>query len=121
MKTLITFIFIGMISFSFAQYPDTTYEDKKERKQAKEIVNAYDKQLALDAAQFPIFLDKVEDYLILRKKAKATLEGKEELDALTELMVKETFEMQDLLTRPQYQLYKKIRQDIQPLKTVKSD
>jgi hypothetical protein len=118
MKKLITLIFLCAISFSYAQYPDTTYEDKEEREHAKKIVAAYDKELGLDGAQYPIFLDKVEDYIVLRKKAKATLKGQEELDALTELMVKETLEMQDLLTRPQYILYKKIRQEIQPIKIV---
>tara|TARA_R110002049_G_scaffold307794_3_gene509522 strand:+ start:343 stop:459 length:117 start_codon:yes stop_codon:yes gene_type:complete len=33
-------------------------------------------------------------------------------------MVKESLEIKDILTRIQYQVYKKIRQDIQPLKSI---
>lgn len=106
-------------SLAFAQYPDITYEGQTIRKQAERITIAYDKQLGLDGDQYPIFFDKVKDYLVLADKAKKNLEGKEELDALTELMVEETLEMQDLLTREQYVIYKKVRQEIQPIKVVK--
>ena len=43
------------------------------------------------------------------------------MDALTELAIKESLDMQDILTRIQYNLYKKIRQDIQPIKLVNPD
>lgn len=121
MKKSFTLIVLFFTTLAFAQYPDDSYETKKIRKAAEKIAKAYDAQLGLDGDQYPIFLDKVEDYLVLSEKAKKDLDGIEELNALTKLMVKESLEMKDLLTRIQYQVYKKVRQDIQPLKALKSD
>ena len=45
-------------------------------------------------------------------------EGREELSALTELQVQETLDMNDILTRIQMQVYKKVKPEIQPLKMV---
>lgn len=118
MKSVSILITVLFTSLAFAQYPDTTPGSAEIREQAKEITIEYNKQLALDGDQLPIFQDKVEDYLVFSYRVKRDLEGREELDALTELMVKETLEMQDILTRPQYIVYKKIRQDIQPIKIV---
>ena len=118
MKNIINAVILLFTVFAFAQYPDTTPGSREIREQAKELTIAYDQQLALDGDQLPIFQDKVEDYLVLSYKIKEDLEGKEELDALTELMVKETLDMQDILTRPQFIIYKRIRQDVQPIKVV---
>lgn len=118
MKKLSTLIILLFSCITFAQYPDTTPGSQEIREQAKELTTKYDQQLGLDGAQLPIFEDKVEDYLVLSLKIKNDLNGREQLDALTQLMVKETLEMQDILTRPQFIVYKKIRQDIQPIKTV---
>ena len=52
---------------------------------------------------------------------KESYEGKAELDALTKLAVKESLDMQDILTRMQFNRYKQIRQDIQPIKVVEAD
>ena len=121
MRVLFTFLFIAITTTAFAQYPDITYESKSIRAKAKKITQAYDKQLGLDGKQYPIFLDKIEDYLVLANKAKENLKGKEELDALTKLMANQALDMQELLTRPQYNLYKRIWQDIQPIKVLKSN
>ncbi len=121
MKKIFTVFLIFFTTLAFAQYPDNTNETKKIRQDAEKITKAYDAQLGLDGTQYPIFLDKVQDYLVLSKKAKKDLDGIEELDTLTKLMVKESLEMKDLLTRIQYQVYKKVRQDIQPLKALKTD
>ncbi|TBN06730.1 hypothetical protein EYD45_02275 [Hyunsoonleella flava] len=118
MRHIFLLLLLSFTSLAFAQYPDTTYESPEIRKEAKQIVQTYDAQLGLDGAQEPIFLDKIEDYLVLTHNAKKNLDGKEELDALTSLMAKQSLDMQDILTRPQFQLYKKIWQDIQPIKII---
>jgi len=115
---ILIFLFTTTI---FAQYPDTIYSTEETRKMAQEITSAYDAQLGLTGRQWPIFENKIKDYLELSQKVKDTYEGRDELDALTELAVKESLDMQDILTRIQYNLYKKIRQDIQPIKVVDID
>lgn len=121
MKNLSIIILVLFTTVAFAQYPDNTPGSEEIRKRAKELTIMYDQELALDGDQLPIFQDKVEDYLVMANQIKKDLDGKEELDALTQLMIRETLEMQDLLTRPQLIVYKKIRQDIQPLKVVEVD
>lgn len=118
MKTIYTFILMLSTTFTFAQYPDVSHESRAVKKEAEKITNIYDAQLGLDGNQLPIFQDKVEDYIGLSNKVKKDLDGKAELDALTSLMVKESLEMKDILTRIQYNVYKKIRQKIQPLKNI---
>ena len=119
MKTICTLVIIFFTRLSFAQYPDTIYSNKETRKMAQEITSAYDAQLGLTGRQLPIFQDKIKDYLELSQKIKADYDGKAELDALTQLAVEESLDMKDILTRIQYNVYKKIRQDIQPIKVVK--
>lgn len=121
MKRVLTLTFLLLTASLFAQFPDTYYETKEIREKAEKLTMIYDAQLGLDGTQLPIFQDKVADYLTLSEKVKKEFDGKEELDMLTRLMVEESLEMQDLLTRIQYNVYKKIRQDIQPLKIVDTD
>jgi hypothetical protein len=119
MKTIHALVLMLFTTLSFAQYPDTIYSSKETRKMAQELTSAYDAQLGLTGRQLPIFQDKIKDYLELSQKAKAKYAGRAELDALTQLAVEESLEMKDILTRIQYNVYKRIRQDIQPIKVVK--
>ncbi|MFH6772659.1 hypothetical protein V8G58_12010 [Gaetbulibacter aestuarii] len=118
MKYLKTLIFICITHIAFAQYPDTTIETPEIRAKAEKLTAIYDAKLGLDGTQLPIFQNKVADYLTLSKEIKESYKGKEALDKLTQLMVKESLEMKDLLTRIQYNQYKKIRQSVQPLEVV---
>lgn len=119
MKYLITISLLFLTQIAYSQYPDTTIETPEVREEAKRLTKIYSAELGLDGTQLPIFEDKVGDYLTLREEVMETYQGKEALDKLTQLMVKESLEMKDLLTRIQHNKYKKIRQAIQPLKTVK--
>lgn len=116
MKHTLNILIFLFTTTLFAQYPDTIYGTAETRKMAQEITSVYDAKLGLTGTQWPIFENKIRDYLELSQKIKNTKEGAAELDALTELAVKESLDMQDILTRIQYNLYKKIRQDIQPIK-----
>ncbi|MFH4969095.1 hypothetical protein V8G61_12890 [Gaetbulibacter sp. M240] len=118
MKTIITFCALLLCNIVLAQYPDNTIETPEVRAEAERLTEIYSAELGLDGTQLPIFEDKVGDYLTLRKEVIETYQGKEALDKLTQLMVKESLEMKDLLTRIQYNKYKKIRQTVQPIKTV---
>ena len=113
---LIALAICATMQLAHAQYPDFTYESPKIKAQARNLTKVYDAELALDGEQIVIVQDKIEDYLVLSNSVKKNLEGQEELDALTELMIKETLDMQDVLTRPQYERYKQIRQRVQPIK-----
>lgn len=118
MKYLITLIGLICFKITFAQFPDTTIETPEVRAKAEKLTEIYNAQLGLDGSQLPVFENKVADYLTLAKEIRSAYKGKEALDKLTKLMVKESLEMKDILTRIQYNEYKKIRQSIQPLKIV---
>lgn len=118
MKYLAILIILLTTTATYAQYPDTTYANRQERKIAWDITNAYNKELGLDGDQLPIFHQKIQDYLVRSNEIKAAYQGKAELDALTKLRVDQALDMKNLLTRQQYDVYKRISQNIQPVKQV---
>lgn len=118
MKTLLTVTFLLMTSFGYAQYPKMEATSDRIKTKAHELTTEYNKQLVLTGEQIPLFEETVEDYLVKAETISNTLDGKAELDALLELSVKETLRMNDILTQPQYRLYKKIKLKLQPLKTI---
>lgn len=118
MKTIVT-ILIALMSFtSYAQYPSTTTSTDI-KKAADQLTNKYSAQLALTGVQIPLFKNVVEEYMLKAEKTIDAFEGRKELDVLVELQARETLEMNDILTRLQYQLYKKLKYDYQPLKVIK--
>lgn len=118
MKTIFT-LFIIFISFtSNAQYPPVATPGHIQAK-ANQLTEDYNKQLALTGIQIPLFKNVVEEYLVKAEKTIQTLKGREQLNMLVELQARETLEMNDILTQPQYALYKKLKFEMQPLKTIK--
>ena len=104
---------------SFSQgYPPVEDASSKTEVIASEIANAYDRQLSMTAEQKALFKIRVEDFLIRRKEITASKKGKEQLDALVNMQAEETLAMNDILTRPQMDVYKRIKTEIQPLKIV---
>ncbi|WP_431134069.1 hypothetical protein [Psychroserpens mesophilus] len=122
MKTKITLLilFLSLTFVNAQHYPPVSDSSQKIEEQSKDIVDAYDRELAMTAKQRALFQLKVEDYLMLRKKIESNYDGREELDALVEMQAQETLDMNDILTRIQMQLYKKIKPTIQPLKEVEN-
>lgn len=118
MKTLITILTLFITSHAFAQYPQVTPDSDNTKYQAEQLTDKYNSQLALTGIQLPLFKEVVEKYILLANEAKDQYEGKEELDMLLELQARETLQMNDILTQPQYRLYKKLKYDYQPLKIV---
>lgn len=88
---------------------------------ATKITQEYDNHLALDVKQYMLFEKKVEEFLIREKIIHQNFKGKDKLDMLYKLRKAETLEMRNILTRPQFDLYKRIKQQIQPLAKVNTD
>lgn len=118
MKSIVTILLVLTTSFCFAQFPKTTTTSDRIEAMANELTESYNKQLVLTGVQIPLFKKVVEEYMIKSEKVMEQLDGREELDALVELQARETLEMNDILTQPQYRLYKKVKYELQPLKIV---
>ncbi len=121
MKTILFTILISSISFySYAQYPAEVVSDSI-RTEAEQLAHKYSAQLALTGVQIPLFKNVVEEYMLKAANTIETFEGRKELDALVELQARETLEMNDILTRLQHRLYKKLKYDYQPIKVIKTN
>ncbi len=120
MKTKITTLLLFLsLTLGFAQqYPPVNDGSLNVEAKADSITDAYDRELSMTAKQKALFKLKVEDYLIKRQMIESKYEGRKELSAFTELQVQETLDMNDILTRIQMQVYKKVKPEIQPLKMV---
>lgn len=123
MKTNISlFLIVFSLTFGFAQqYPPLSDGSPEIEAKAHYITEAYDNELAMTAKQKALFKLKVEDYLIRRKEIESKYEGKEELTVLAKLQTNETLNMNDILTRIQMKVYKRIKPEIQPLKIVENE
>lgn len=116
---IITFLLIGFNSFS----QDTFFQESnpEAKKEAIKITNEYNRELALTGKQQLLFQKKVEKFLIERHKIEKEFSGKEKLNLLLKMQTEETAEMNDVLTRLQLNLYKKIKPNIQPLEIVSQE
>ncbi len=118
MKKLVTLL---VLFFAFTVFSQDTYFQKgndKQEEKAKKLTEKYDLQLSMSGEQRLLFQKKVTEFLIRAEDVKEKYKGKEKLDLLYALQKNETAEMQDILTRPQHNLYVKIRDNLQPLATV---
>lgn len=119
MKKLIPIFLLLLFSLSVsAQDPFLQKSNPEAKKEAIKLTDRYDLELALTGEQKLLFQQKVEEFLIRRQKVEKNLSGKEKLDFLYQLKEQETAEMGDILTRPQLEVYKEIRPNIQPLDVV---
>lgn len=119
MKRLATLILFFTISTGFAQgYPQIEGASSSITETADSITDAYDQKLSMTSQQKAIFKIRVEDFLKIRQNIMATKTGKDQLNALVNLQAEETLAMNDVLTRLQMRVYKKVKREIQPLKVV---
>ncbi|WP_179345012.1 hypothetical protein [Winogradskyella ursingii] len=115
MKTIIyTLIFAFTLQLS-AQDPILQTDDESIEERAAKITDKYDEQIELDAKQNILFKKKVEQFLQREEKIRANYKGKAMLNEIKKLRIAETMEMRNVLTRPQLELYKKLKPKIQPL------
>ncbi|WP_299336546.1 hypothetical protein [uncultured Psychroserpens sp.] len=118
MKKLILLL-ISLITYNtYAQDSMLQSNNEQLEDKAVKITQTYSDQLSLTGKQFMLFQKTVEEFLIRREKIENAYKGKEKLKLLYEMQEVETKEMNDILTRPQLDLYKKIKLEIQPLDKV---
>jgi len=116
-KTLIIFA-VMFSSILSAQDVYTQQNTEAHDAEAEQITKEYNKQLSFDADQFVLFEKKIEEFLIKRAKIEDRYQGKEKLDMLYRMQARETVEMKNILTRPQLKVYKRIKNEIQPIAVV---
>lgn len=112
MKKIFTILAFLITTTIVAQDTFTQKHSEKLEERATEIAKAYDKQ-------FMLFEKKVEEFLITRNKIENNFTGKTKLAKLYNMQREETAEMADILTQIQLDIYKQIKDDIQPLDEVK--
>lgn len=117
-KLLLLALFITSFS-AFSQDPFLQNSNPAAENEAIKITNLYIPKLSLTGEQQLLFQRKVEEFLIRRYKIEANFKGREKLDMLYKLQQEETGEMNDILTRPQLQVYKELKPTLQPLETIK--
>ena len=116
---LLLTLFLGINVF--AQDPMLQKNNQALDEQAKELTQTYSKELALNGEQIGMFENKVEEFLIRSEKIKKEFQGRKMFEMLYTLQARETAEMDNILTRPQLELYKQIKPRIQPLEELDMD
>lgn len=123
-RTMKTILFITTLLFTFnLSAQDQILQNNNEALEtiAMTITKTYDDQLGFNGKQFILFEKKVEEYLIREEKIHKQFVGKEKLDLIYKLRKAETMEMRNILTQPQFDLYKRIKAQIQPLAIIDID
>ena len=118
MKKIVSILILLLSISAFSQDPVFQKSYAIAEEEAIKITNSYDLELSLTEKQELIFQQKVEEFLIRKSKIEDGFSGKKKLDLLYQMQQEETAEMNDILTRPQLVVYKKIKPSIQPLETV---
>ena len=118
MKPLITILLFLFTLQITAQDPILQHDKDTFEAKASQLTAKYDAQLALDSKQRNLFRRKLEEFLIREKKINEEFEGKEKLNLLYRLRKAESLEMRNILTKPQFDLYKQIKPKLQPLAVV---
>ncbi|WP_179007018.1 hypothetical protein [Winogradskyella forsetii] len=119
-----TTLFIITLLFTFnlsAQDPILQKDHEALQVTATKIAKTYDDQIGLDGKQFILFEKKIEEFLIKEEEIHENYEGEEKLDLLYKLRKAETMEMRNILTQPQFDLYRRIKPQLQPLAMVNTD
>ncbi|TXD68449.1 hypothetical protein [Aequorivita lipolytica] len=121
MKKLVAIVLL-FISFSaFSQDPYLQKSNATAKEEAVKITDNYNLELSLTGEQQLLFQQKVEEFLIRRYKVESELKGREKLTVLYQLQNEETKEMNNILTRPQLEVYKQVKPNIQPLERVSKE
>jgi hypothetical protein len=88
------------------------------KNEAIRITTEYNRELAFTGEQELLFRQKIEEFLIRKSQIEKDFNGQKKVELLSALQREETREMNDILTRLQMEFYKKVKPQIQPLKTV---
>lgn len=119
MKNLLLLITILMAPI-IVMAQDTFFQNSNEnvRSEAIRITTEYNRELAFSGEQELLFRQKVEEFLIRKNEIEKSFRGQKKIDLLSALQREETREMNDILTRLQMEFYRKVKPQIQPVKTV---
>ena len=104
----------------FAQDAYFQEADQEVHEAAKKLVETYTPELVLSGNQLLQFESKVKEFLIRRSRVDAEqhMTTREQLKLLKRISKQENAEMQNILTRPQFRRYVKIKRKIQPVYVV---
>lgn len=99
---------------------DAFFQNSNEnvRSEAIRITTEYNRELAFSGEQELLFRQKVAEFLIRKNEIEKAFSGQKKIDLLSALQREETREMNDILTRLQMEFYRKVKPQIQPVKTV---
>ncbi|MDC7993531.1 hypothetical protein [Altibacter sp. HG106] len=120
MKKILLLGLLLIATGAFAQDAFLQKDNDEMEARAEVLTQRYNEELALTPKQMTLFQKKVEEFLIRAESIRMKTEGKNEMDALAELQIQEITEMNNVLTQPQMDLYKKMRPVMQPIGEVSS-
>ncbi len=115
MKKILLVLLLLITTGMFAQDPMLQKDNEEMEARAEWLTQQYNEELALTPKQQLLFQKKVEEFLIRAESIRMKTEGKNEMDALAELQIQEITEMNNVLTQPQMDVYKKLRPVMQPI------
>lgn len=118
MKNLIIVLTVLISTTAFSQDPFLQKDTDDYELRADALTETYNAELALTSKQELLFKKKVEQFLPRYDKIRERYEGREKLNRLLSLGEEESAEMRDILTQPQFNLYVKLKEKIQPLGVV---
>jgi hypothetical protein len=102
-----------------AQDPYLQKDDELAEAQATTLMKMYQDDLGMTVDQALQFRAKATEFMIRHNEIqKERLPASEKLKLLRELSRQETAEMANILTQPQYRLYRKLKKSYQPIAVV---
>lgn len=116
MKSIVLTLFITFNFIGIAQ--DTYLQEENGRAEAlaRVISEKYNDELSMGAEQKVLFEKKMTEFLIREEKIKEIeMSDRDKLKTLSRLSAQETAEMRNILTRPQWRYYKKLKRKYQPI------
>lgn len=121
MKRLILVVSLIVSTIGYSQIYDPNEPTEQQEEQAKEVVAKLDSELGLTAKQEVLVLKSYADFIVkenLMITSDRNLEDKNRL--LKALYIEQAKELNDVLTKPQRERFKKIRGKYDPLIQLKS-
>lgn len=120
MKKLFLLLLLFTTTATLAQKYDGVESTSSQKEQAEKLTQQYNDYLSLTEDQIIIMEQKIAEFLAKRNAIITSSSSIEEKNRMILAFYKEeTGEMNDILTRVQLQLYKKIKPEIQPLLVLK--
>ncbi len=111
-------LFIGFTAFSQDPYLQKDTDNYEIRADA--LTETYNAELSLTSKQELLFKKKVEEFLPRYDAIRKKPEGRDKLNRILSLGQEESAEMRNILTQPQFNLYVKMKEKVQPIGKVEN-